>query len=314
MNYKCIQKLFCVILVIKLVLIITVLVIIHSKSSFQDGNIDSKFQSQNSTKLIVAIGGGITSKRLSEVVADSVTKKFPLFTMLLPSFCKTVNAEWKHYVYHFYLAYDATDEYFSRAYNRQAFQAEFNEVIKQHCLLAAACVLHLLECAYSGRPAWAQNDAMIAAYLNGADYFYRINDDTVLATADWLSSFTSVLNSYQPRNIGVVGPTHDVGNLKILTYDFVHRTHIEIFGYYYPRVFTDWFADDWITYVYAPQHVTKLANVSIEHRPLLGQRYLYDSAKARHLLNQIVLDRYTLARQVLKLCWFTCNSIVVLLD
>ena len=38
-----------------------------------------------------------------------------------------------------------------------------------------------------------------------------------------------------------------VGNIAILTHDFVHRTHVDIFGFYYPRVFTDWFADDWIT-------------------------------------------------------------------
>jgi len=294
-RYK--QKLFLVILAANLLLIITAIVIIHRKSPFRAGD-KLQFPYGDNTQLIVAIGGGITSNKLSEVEAVTVTKKFPLFTMLLPSFCKTVSAEWKQYIYHFYLAYDATDQYFSQAHNRKAFHTEFDEVIKQHCLLAIASVLHLLECAYSGRPAWAQNDAMIAAYLNGADYYYRLNDDTVMSTDNWLSEFTSVLNSYQPRNIGVVGPTHDVGNLKILTYDFVHRTHIEIFGFYYPRVFTDWFADDWITYVYAPQHVTKLANVSIEHRPLLGQRYIYDSAKARHLLNQIVSDRYTLARQV----------------
>lgn len=284
------------ILLINLLLVITVMVIIHRKSSVPAGNADLQFHSQGNTWLIVAIGGGITSNKLAEVEAANVTKKFPLFTMLLPSFCKTTH-EWQQYVYNFYLAYDATDQYFSQAYNRKAFHVEFHKVIKHHCIQKVS-VLHLLECAHSGRPAWAQNDAMVAAYLDGADYFYRLNDDTIMSTANWLSSFMSVLNSYQPRNIGVVGPTHDTGNLKILTYDFVHRTHIEIFGFYYPRAFTDWFADDWITYVYAPQHVTKLANVTIEHRPLFGRRYFYDPAKSRVLLKQIESDRHTLARQV----------------
>ena len=284
------------ILVINLSLIITSVVVIHRKSAFQAGSTDLQLQSVDNRKLTVAVGGGITSNRLSGVETASITRKFPLFTMLLPSFCRTVSDEWQTYVYHFYLAYDATDRYFSQAKNREMFRTEFRDVIKEHCPIDTPSVLHLLECAYSGRPAWAQNDAMIAAYLNGADYFYRINDDTVLSTANWLSSFTDVLSSYQPRNIGVVGPTQDSGNLKILTYDFVHRTHIEIFGFYYPRVFTDWFADDWITYVYAPQHVTKLSNVSIEHRSLLGQRYFKDPAKARQLSNQIASDRYTLAR------------------
>jgi len=299
MYHRCKQKLLLVILVINLFFVITFMVFIHSKSSFQAGDTNLQLQpGGDRIKLIVAVGGGITSNKLSEVQDASVTKKFPLFTMLLPSFCKTIIGDWQMYVYHFYLAYDATDQYFKQAYNRKAFETEFRRVLKQYCVHDTGSVLHLLECAHSGRPAWAQNDAMIAAYLNGADYFYRLNDDTVLSTANWLSAFTNVLSSYQPRNIGVVGPTHDIGNLKILTYDFVHRTHIEIFGFYYPRVFTDWFADDWITYVYAPQHVTKLANVSIEHRSLLGQRYFYDPAKERKLLKQIVSDRYTLARQV----------------
>jgi len=293
--YRCKQNLFSVILVINLLLIFVMFIINKQVSNKSSLRTNLQLRSPDN-KPIVAIGGGITSNKLSEFEEDNITKKFLLFSMLIPSFCNTVGDGWKQYDYHFYFAYDAADQYFSHANNINAFQAEFYNVLKRHCGLATASVLHLLQCEYSGRPAWAQNDAMIAAYLNGAEYFYRINDDTVLLTANWMSAFTTVLNSYQPRNFGVVGPKHDIGNLKILTYDFVHRTHIEIFGFYYPRVFTDWFADDWITNVYAPQHVTKLANVSIQHRSLLGQRYFYDSAKARHLLNQIMSDRYMLAR------------------
>jgi len=293
-RYK--HKLLSVILVINLLLVITTMVVIRGKSSVRADGANLQFQSKGNARLTIAIGGGITSNKLTEVQAASVVKKFPLFTMLLPSFCTTIIDEYEEYMYHFYLAYDASDQYFSQAHNRKAFHVEFYEVMKRHCLREKVSVLHLLECAYNGRPAWAQNDAMIAAYLDGADYFYRLNDDTVMSTANWLTSFMSVLNSYQPRNVGVVGPTHDTGNLKILTYDFVHRTHIEIFGFYYPRAFTDWFADDWITNVYAPEHVSKLASVTVKHRPLLGQRYFYNPAKSRLLFKQIESDRYTLAR------------------
>ena len=50
-----------------------------------------------------------------------------------------------------------------------------------------------------------------------------------------------------PSNVGIVEPNHKGGSILILTYDIVHRTPIDIQGYYYPRVFTDWYADDWIT-------------------------------------------------------------------
>jgi hypothetical protein len=76
--------------------------------------------------------------------------------------------------------------------------------------------------------------------LDNYDYYYRVNDDSLLETPGWLKAFSYALLHYNPSNVGVVGPTHSGGKEDILTYDFVHRTHIDIFGYYYPRIFTDW--------------------------------------------------------------------------
>ena len=97
-------------------------------------------------------------------------------------------------------------------------------------------------CDHTGSPAWAQNDAIMAAYLDGADYMYRINDDTLLLTPGWTEKFIAALLSFDPPNIGVVGPNHQGGNTKILTYDFTSRLHIEIYGYHYPKIFKDWYA------------------------------------------------------------------------
>ena len=44
---------------------------------------------------------------------------------------------------------------------------------------------------------------------------------------------------------------------------FYYRKHIEIFGFYYPRIFTDWFADNWITEVYLPNRTVKLRQVKV---------------------------------------------------
>lgn len=51
----------------------------------------------------------------------------------------------------------------------------------------------------------------------------------------WTERFIAQLESMTPPLVGVVGPTHSGGNTAILTYDFVHRRHVEIFGFYYPR-------------------------------------------------------------------------------
>ena len=39
---------------------------------------------------------------------------------------------------------------------------------------------------------------------------------------------------------------------RIFTQSFVHRTHLEIFGFLYPPVFRNWYSDDWISEVYKP--------------------------------------------------------------
>ena len=68
-----------------------------------------------------------------------------------------------------------------------------------------------MHCNHNGKPAWAQNDAMMEAYIDGMDYSYRINDDTLLGTPGWTEKFVNVLESMDPPNVGVVGPTHSGG-------------------------------------------------------------------------------------------------------
>ena len=102
--------------------------------------------------------------------------------------------------------------------------------------------VELVHCNHNGKPAWAQNDAMMEAYIDGMDYSYRINDDTILETPGWTEKYINSLESMKPPNVGVVGPNHSGGSLNILTYDFTSSKHIDIFGCHYPNLFTDWYA------------------------------------------------------------------------
>ena len=82
-----------------------------------------------------------------------------------------------------------------------------------------------------------------------ADYYYRVNDDTEMIDR-WPKAFVGALRSLPPP-YGVVGPTCLEGNTKILTHDFVHKTHMEVFDMnYYPPALVDWWMDDW--YVLCP--------------------------------------------------------------
>ena len=105
-------------------------------------------------------------------------------------------------------------------------------------------------------------------------YSYRINDDTLFGTEKWTEKFTSTLRHYNPAYLGVVGPKHKGGNTGILTYDFTHRTHIDINGFYYPRHFIDWYADGWITFSYEKLHrMTKSNRIRLVHTMRRGSRY-----------------------------------------
>ena len=50
-----------------------------------------------------------------------------------------------------------------------------------------AMSIHWVHCDFSGKPAWAHSDAIMAAYREGADYAMRTNDDTRLPfEKDWI--------------------------------------------------------------------------------------------------------------------------------
>ena len=56
--------------------------------------------------------------------------------------------------------------------------------------------VYFVRCTHTAHPAWAQNDAMMQAYLDGADYFYRVNDDSVMGSRGWTDSFIKALRGY----------------------------------------------------------------------------------------------------------------------
>ena len=71
-----------------------------------------------------------------------------------------------------------------------------------------------------------------------ADYIYRVNDDTEFKRDSWTSKFVKALQKLRSSDesplLGVVGPSCPQGNRAILTHDFTHKTHLAVFGTYYP--------------------------------------------------------------------------------
>jgi len=245
-----------------------------------------------SGETIVAVGLAVTSRG---VRSTSEYASMEMFRIFLPSFCKTASVG---FTYTFYLAYDKTDEMFKLDKFRSSFSQTYTNITTKLCnprSIVTASV-RFIECQYSGKPAWSQNDALRDAYLEDSQYYYRVNDDTQFTTVGWTEKYIAVLNSFDPPNVGVVGPTHLNGNTNIMTYDFVHQTHLYLFGFYYPRMFVDWSADHWITNVYKPERSTKLADVHVTHVMSLGTRYTHHAVLNEHRQLRLNKDRVIVER------------------
>lgn len=264
-----------------------------TKSQTEDFDDEVTYRIHGAKPKNIAIGGGITSIGVQNLTSDNMATKMSLFTTFIPSFCETASP---HFKYHFYFAYDQSDPMFTNPAFLSAFESTFKHSLHQSCTSNKQPVsIRTVHCNHDHKPTWAQNDAMLEAYLDDAEYYYRINDDTRLITRHWAERFIEVLNAYVPINVGVVGPKHLGGNTLILTYDFVHRTHIEIFGFYYPRLFKDWWGDDWITNVYQPYRSTKEQTVYLEHTMGM-RRYEVSVEVERKLGDQVAKDKEILQR------------------
>lgn len=195
--------------------------------------------------------------------------------------------------FRFFFAYDYTDALYSKTQVRTSINGAFSGHAHVHWVI----------CNYSGKPAWAQNDAANAAFKAGADYIYRTNDDTVFPVQkNWTSVFIADLRNRIPTpNMGVVGPSCPQGNTAILTHDFTHKSHILIHGFHYPRSLPTWWSDDWITRVYEGHNITpslmiKRSDITVEHIAAV-QRYVVDKPANIHELIQSEVER---GRQAVK--------------
>ena len=93
-----------------------------------------------SDAIVIAIGGGITSRGVSEtdISENGMAGAFPLFSMLLPSFCQTASLG-NRFEYRFYFAYDCNDVLFTNSTRQQIFERTFNETIASRSVTVVSC-------------------------------------------------------------------------------------------------------------------------------------------------------------------------------
>lgn len=208
---------------------------------------------------VIAITLGTTSRGFRW----SKLEESPLVRILLASMARTLE---QGFDYRIYVGFDAGDLF----YDDEARRDELAQWVENTLVRSAAArginasfaslrFLNVLR-----KPGPIFNFLTAAAFADGADFVYRINDDTEFRTP-FASALTTALANFKPPYLGVVGPSCADGNKKILTHDFVHRTHYHIFQTYYPVVLTDWWMDDWISKVYPRGNYGRHQDVAVSH-------------------------------------------------
>lgn len=214
-------------------------------------------------------------------------KSIPYWTLLFDSFLaqshQSLHDPKDPYYYSFFVGYDVGDPILDT-------EAGVRWIVNElHCRLDHAGIgRHKVGIRFFSMtdtvhaPSWGVSHLAHAAYDLGADYMYQINDDVEMKSPQWEDKMIGALKS--TCNFGVSGPT-DKSMERILTQSFVHRTHIEIFGFYFAMPFQNWWSDDWITSVYGSPYTHRSHGVEVKHRTdSVGQRY--PVTQVQHLLRK----------------------------
>ncbi|KAL9642096.1 hypothetical protein ABK040_007102 [Willaertia magna] len=237
----------------------------------------------NDDRIHIAFGVPTTSKGHKHLHEN------PIFKVFIPALKNTIpkkdSEEGKKYLYKLYLAIDRSDP----LYDNQDIQKQFKERVLSE-MSEYPFVFQIIRVINShGWVPMLWNAVFQHSIDDGADYFYQLNDDVSFKTKDWTRILINrLVNNPLRSNLGVTGPT-DEGNRSIFTQAFVHRTHNEIFGYFYPYVFKNWYSDDWISLVYRDHNsYFKDTTVMVHNSQTFGTRYDVCDANGKENLHKVL--------------------------
>ena len=169
--------------------------------------------------------------------AWSSVKDTYLFNYTMKTFGITCD---KEHEYRFYIGIDRGDPIYDNA-EVQRYLERFAAIMKH-----TSIEFIYMDGIAKGHLTVMWNRLFEKAYADGYDYFFQCGDDISFETAGWVNACIETLQ--KSDNIGMTGPFNN--NSRILTQSFVSRTHMELFGHYFPEEIINWCCDDWINLVY----------------------------------------------------------------
>ena len=236
-------------------------------------------------------------------------EQLALFRYLMPSMLSTVD---EGFQYRMYIAYDLGDALFDNPEVVSKAKDWLNEHV-HNPLASRGISFKTVFLRFDNplrKPGPVFNFMMKAAADDGAEYLYRINDDTEFTTL-WAKTAVNTLQNFNPKNLGAVGPICLEGNTEIMTHDMVHRQHLDVFPTYYPSILSDWWMDDWISRVYGVSRTKKGPFQVKHHTGHQGTRYEVDMRHAGSLEGELTQGAQRIQAWKVKNCDTHTNQCVV---
>lgn len=176
-------------------------------------------------------------------------RELPFFRCLFASLLNTTSGGFDYGVF---IGIDPDDPMLANPKARYVFEQVFHRIALDYSAKPSwnlETLLVLDGCRH--RPCWVWNRLAREARSSGYDFFYQIGDDVSLWCSGWTERFVGQLEKRE--GLGVVGAI-DRHNPKLLTQGFVSVRHVDLFGGMFATEFTNWYSDNWLQDIYAPDY------------------------------------------------------------
>ena len=163
-------------------------------------------------------------------------------TYLWNVLCKSLELHMPSHDIKLFVGYDEGDRIFSIAEERLKFRAVFAKFKIEW---------FPFDDRYKGKPTWIWNSLGEKALEQNYEYIKLLGDDIRLPNdSGWLGAMINKLKKNQ--NIGWSAGYSN--NDAIATQFLVHKTHYDVFKFFYPNEIPNWTCDNWLFEIYPEKY------------------------------------------------------------